>query len=126
MIELLEELLGYQKAFPFLDFAAAITSWDEKPYYECGGDKRQENEVQAQYPDFLEHIQCGIRLDGSTIEFLGKERATETFQKYEMFYGDPDFGVYVPELCWSKEISRGFDKSAYFQRCIKASGSEKD
>lgn len=124
MIELLEELLGYQKVFPFLNFAAAITDWDENPYYECRGGKRQENEVQAQYPDFLDHVRCGIRLDGNTIEFLGKERAVKTYQKYETFYCDHDFGVFVPELCWSKEISRGFDKKAYFQRCIEAFGSE--
>ncbi len=30
-LELLTELLGYQKAFPALDFKAAITSWNEHP-----------------------------------------------------------------------------------------------
>lgn len=125
-LELLDELLGYQKVFPFLDFAAAITWWDENPGYECYGGKAQRNEVYGLYPDFLDNVKYGIRLDGSTVEFLGKDRAIETYQKYETLYGDPDYGVYVPGLCWSKAISRGFDIETYFRRCIAAFGLEED
>lgn len=123
--ELLEELLGYQNAFPFLDFAAAIAWESDNPRYEDLGSARRKDELYKKQQSFLDNVWYGIRLDGSTIEFLGKERAVETYQKYEALYGDSDFGVYVPELCWSKEISRGLDIEAYLRRCTAALDLEK-
>lgn len=122
-LELLEELLGYQKAFPFLDFVAAFTWWVENPHYELWGGNAQEDEVSKQYPDFLDNVQYGVRLDGHAIEFLGRNRAVETYQEYEAPYGDSDFSVYIPESCRGKTCP--FDMDAYYLRCIAAFGPGK-
>lgn len=121
-LELLSELLDYQKAFPFLDFAAAITWWDEKPYYKLSGDKEQQDEVSRQYPDFLENVEFGIHLDGKTIEFLGRDRAIAAYQKYEALYDSPNISTYIPEL----NASHFYNAEAYFQRCLAAFKRDKD
>ncbi len=122
-LELLTELLGYQKAFPFLDFTAAITWWDENPHDELRGGTTQGNEASQEYPGFLDNVQYGIRLDGNSVEFLGRDRAIKTYREYEALYGDADFHVYVPELCRSKTCP--FDMESYYRRCIAAFGSGK-
>lgn len=123
--ELMDDLLRFQRDFPFLDFAAAIAWEADNPRYEDLGSTPREDELYKKQQRFLDNVWYGIRLDGSTIEFLGKERAVETYQKYEALYGDSDFGIYVPELCWSKEISRGLDIEAYLRRCTAALDLEK-
>lgn len=80
-------------------------------------------QLSEQYSDFLNEVEYGIRLDEKTIEFLGEERAIKTYEEYETLYAESDFGVYIPESCWSKSH---FDPEAHFQRCIASYGQEKD
>jgi len=115
-LELLEVLLDYQKAFPVLDLIAALTWWDESPYIE------PISEEICPYPNFLENIVFGVCVNSGSIEFLDKERAAERYQAYDRLYSDPDFRVYVPELCGARCRIRADE--AYYQRCIAAYGSE--
>lgn len=122
-LELLAELMEYQSFFPFLDFTVTITWWDEyPPYTESGSYKGINDEVLGQCPEFLDNVAFGVCLNGNSIGFLGKERAIKAYQKYDELYSNPDYRVYIPELCENHNV----DMEAYFQRCIASFEMEKD
>lgn len=131
-LTLLEELLGYQKAFPFLDLAAAISCQDLDPEDQIRSLDRGSVIELAKigwdlrgFPKFFDTVAYGIRLDGNTIEFLRKDRALETYQEYETLYGAPDSSIYT-QGCQTELKTGAFDAASYLQRCIASFDQEND
>ena len=120
---MLDELLRYHRAFPFLDFVTAFTHWDEHPISAQTATGYMD-ETLGLYPDFLENVICGVWLHDNAIEFLGKERAVEKYTEYDKLYSHPDFRVYVPESPVGKDLVYG--DSDYLRRCIAAFGIDPD
>lgn len=119
---MLDELLGLQRAFPFLDLVVAFTFWAERPESAQTATGYIE-ETLGLYPKFLEDVTCGVWLHDNAIEFLGKERAVEKYAQYDRLYSHPDFRVYVPE----SPVGKGFyDYPNYLRRCIASFGINPD
>ena len=107
--EQLTDILLLKCAFPWLDFVAAITYWNENPH-------RGE--------DFLNVIEIGIWSHDGAVEFMGPRRAREKYQEYEALYGEADQDIYMPEYYMDRKIPP-VDLS-YLKRCIETYGLNPD
>lgn len=125
--ELLSEMIQIKYAFPYLDFVAALTDYDELPWFILEHEERHTAWRELQYeedPDFLEHVEMGIWLHDRAIEFMGPERARQVYREYEEKYSEENKDIYVPEYYEDHGIFTA--DLAYLKRCIAANGLDPD
>lgn len=108
--ELIEDMLALKCAFPWLDFVAAITNWDESPPYKEA--------------DFLEAVEIGIWSHDGAVEFMGPRRAREKYREYEALYGGTNQEIYKPEYYMDHNILPA--DVSYLKRCIETYGFDPD
>lgn len=125
--ELLNDMTKIKYAFPYLDFVAALTDYNELPWFIQEHEERHTAWRELQYeddPEFLKHIQIGIWLHDKAIEFMGPERTRQIYQEYEEKYSEENKDIYVPEYYEDHGIFTA--DIEYLKRCIAANGLEPD
>lgn len=120
--EIVTGLLPIELAFPYLDLVIAMTDWDEVPPYilETFAEGDDEPYEREDYPDFLEHIVCGVWLHGDTVELMAPEGTLEKYVEYNRLYGGPDEEIF--KQFYSKNNKIFPVDSTYLKRLIRAHG----
>lgn len=123
--EIMTDLIGLELAFPYLDLIIAITDWDEAPTYVWNPDSIDYDAIEREdYPDFAEHIICGLWLHDSTVELMAAERAQKKYLEYNRLYGGPDEEIFKLRYYKKKELCPV--DAAYLRRMIRAHGLDPD
>lgn len=120
--ELVEEMLMYQRAFPFLEFVLALTDWDEMPPYAWDQLFSDYRDDYQEYPDFLDHIELGIYLGPGKLELMGPERARQAYQKAVAEWVDVPRERYISQYNQDHDLFPADD--AYLKRCLEANGDD--
>lgn len=90
--ELVEEFLNLTKAFPYLDFVMAVTTWDEVPdsvwdiaWEESGLEPWEKPEL---WKDFISEIDIVFHVSNSRVKVLTKKTGQKLYREYEDKYLD--------------------------------------
>ena len=119
--DIMTDIIDLELAFPYLDLVIAITDWDEVPDYVWKAlPENDEGLEREDYPDFLEHIICGLWLHNNTVELMAAERAREKYLEYNRLYGGQDEDMFKWRYCKERGL-RPVD-TAYLKRMIRAHG----
>lgn len=114
--ELFEEFVSMAMEFPFLDFVAAATFWNEMPAEEWQKLSDVNYEKPTYYPDFTECLAIGVWVHDNKVEFLSPENAAEKYTEYENLYGDADAEIYCDKRHREPELA------GFFSKCLEANG----
>ena len=103
--EIIQDVLNLILRFPFLDFMAAVSDWDEIPPGSWKNDFHEYEyigETLYEYKDFSENLELGIWVHDNKIEFLNENNAKKKYNEYDKLYSDQDLHKYIIFPSWAK------------------------
>ncbi|MCI7350315.1 MAG: hypothetical protein MSH60_06120 [Ruminococcus sp.] len=114
--ELFEEFVSMAMEFPFLDFVAAVTYWNEMPSWEWEKLSDDNYEKPTYYPDFTECLEIGVWVHDSKAEFLSPKNAAKKYKEYEKLYGEAYGKIYCDKRNGEPNLAD------FFAKCLEANG----
>ena len=112
--------------FPFLNFVAGITTWDEicdkrwEMHFNHDGAYKEARLTDMEREGFEDVLEMGIWVHDGIIEIMNPERTAEMYRKYEQLYEEEDKRIYMIDyyrLCQPDVLNL-----EYFYRCLSAYG----
>lgn len=102
--------------FPYLDFVWAIAFWDESPYDEITGERKDNITLD----EFLSDIVIGVKVCNNTIKIMSKVDTQTEYKRYSRLYEKKNKKIYdTSNNFWVKVTPE--DKE-YFKRLAIANG----
>ncbi|MCM1330152.1 MAG: hypothetical protein NC253_12010 [Ruminococcus sp.] len=120
--EMAEALTPLVHTFPFLEFIAGISWWNEMSparydlMYANKSDKFYKDD------DFTDNIEMGIWVHGGIIEFVNAKKAVKLYRKYDELYNGKDYRIFYPD--YYKEIEKNSINRSFAEKCFKVHGIE--
>lgn len=126
--EFISEWFIKMMAFPYLDLVIAITDWNELPPYVweaiCNSNHFNNPYKKENFPDFLEHIDCGIWVHDKVLEIMKPKRTVKKYVEYAKLYEDKTKERYLSHYYNDNGIIQADVR--YLKKCIEAYGLNAD